>query len=170
MGCKGTYRRFVWHKSLLTRLQILRTANIPLNAIIVSLVLVILVSLINLGSTTALNAINSVTISSLLSSYILTIGCLLYRRFSGKPLPSRRWSLGYAGPIVNIASLIFLLPLFVFAFFPLTANPTPTDMNWGIAMFGGLVLLASIYYVSLGRKVYRPPVFLLKEEHYQYEM
>ncbi|OQN95522.1 hypothetical protein B0A48_18505 [Cryoendolithus antarcticus] len=94
-------------------------ANIPLNAIFVSLFIVIVVSLINLGSTVALNAINSVTISTLMSPYILTMGCVLYRRLSGQPLPSRRWSLGRFGMAVNIASLVLLLPLFVFAFFPL---------------------------------------------------
>ena len=147
--------------------QIQKSKSIPLNAIIVSLVLAFLVSLINLGSNVALNAINSVTISALLSSYILTIGCLLYRRLSGQPLPARRWSLGRAGMAINIASLIFLLPLFVFAFFPLAVDPAPADMNWGILMFGGLILSATVYYVFLGRKQYVAPVTLVKSEHYE---
>lgn len=129
--------------------------------------LVFLVSLINLGSTTALNAINSVTISALLSSYILTIGCLLYRRFSGKPLPTRRFSLGRAGVAINIASMIFLLPLFVFAFFPLATPVQPDTMNWGILMFGGLILSATVYYIVLGRKQYVAPVTLVKHEQYE---
>ncbi|KAK3615805.1 hypothetical protein LTR56_026368 [Elasticomyces elasticus] len=142
-------------------------AKIPLNAIFVSLVIVVLVSLINLGSPVALNAINSVTISALMSSYILTIGCVLYRRLSGQPLPLRRWSLGRLGMAFNIASLVFLLPLFVFAFFPLATPVTPSSMNWGVVMFGGVVLGATIFYAVEGRKTYTPPVALLQREDYE---
>ncbi|KAK3071268.1 hypothetical protein LTR53_008950 [Teratosphaeriaceae sp. CCFEE 6253] len=142
-------------------------ANIPLNAIYVSIVIVVLVSLINLGSTVALNAINSVTISALMASYLLTIGCLVYRRLGGWPLPARRWSLGRAGLPINIASLAFLLPLFVFAFFPLATPVTPSSMNWGVVMFGGVVVVATVYYAVEGRKAYTPPVALLQREHYE---
>jgi len=138
-----------------------------LNAVLVSLGITVLVSLINLGSTVALNAINSVTISALMSSYILTISCVVYRRLSGQPLPSRRWSLGRAGMPINIAALVFLTPLFVFAFFPLATPVTPASMNWGIAMFGGVIVLATIYYAIEGRKSYTPPVMLLQREHYE---
>ncbi|KAK0309225.1 hypothetical protein LTR01_004332 [Friedmanniomyces endolithicus] len=134
--------------------KINHNANIPLNAVLVSLGITVLVSLINLGSTVALNAINSVTISALMSSYILTISCVVYRRLSGQPLPSRRWSLGRAGMPINIAALVFLTPLFVFAFFPLATPVTPASMNWGIAMFGGVIVLATIYYAVEGRKSY----------------
>ncbi|KAK0272015.1 hypothetical protein LTR35_013185 [Friedmanniomyces endolithicus] len=147
--------------------KINHNANIPLNAVLVSLGITVLVSLINLGSTVALNAINSVTISALMSSYILTISCVVYRRLSGQPLPSRRWSLGRAGMPINIAALVFLTPLFVFAFFPLATPVTPASMNWGIAMFGGVIVLATIYYAVEGRKSYTPPVMLLQREHYE---
>jgi amino acid transporter len=125
------------------------------------------VALINLGSSVALNAINSVTISALMSSYILTISCVLFRRLSAEGLPPRRWSLGNFGLALNIASLVFLLPLFVFAFFPLATNPTPSSMNWGIAMFGGVIVLATVYYVVWGRRIYVPPVALMRDPQYE---
>jgi len=115
----------------------------------------------------ALNAINSVTISALMSSYILTIGCVLYRRLGGQPLPARRWSLGRAGMAINIASLVFLLPLFVFAFFPLATPVTPSSMNWGVVMFGAVVIGATLFYIVEGRKSYTPPVALVQREHYE---
>ena len=141
--------------------------NIPLNAIILSLVIVALVSLINIGSTVALNAINSITISALMSSYILTIGCLIYRRWRGDPLPARRWSLGRYGMAINLASMIFLLPMFVFAFFPIATPVQPASMNWGCLLFGGVIIIAGVYYAVWGHKVYTPPVRLLKREHYE---
>jgi amino acid transporter len=92
--------------------------NILLNAVLVSLAISVLISLINIGSTVALNAIESIIISALMSSYMITIGCVLLKRIKGEPLPAHRWSLGRYGMAINIASMLFLCPLFVFAFFP----------------------------------------------------
>ena len=140
--------------------------NIPLNAIMVSLLIVAIVSMINIGSQVALNAINSITISSLMSSYIVTIGCLIHKRWRGEPLPARRWSLGKYGMAINIASMAFLLPMFVFAFFPVATPVEAETMNWGVVMFAGVCIIAGVYYVVHGHKVYTPPVKLLKRGHY----
>ena len=64
-----------------------------------------LLSLINIGSTAALNAILALDLTALLSSYILSIGCLLLKRLRGEPIPHREWSLGKAGMAINIAAL-----------------------------------------------------------------
>ncbi|RFU34290.1 hypothetical protein B7463_g2074, partial [Scytalidium lignicola] len=80
--------------------------NIPLRAVFVSLVVSYLISLINLGSSVALNAINSLGSVAILSSYFITISCLIAKRFSGQPLPQRRWSLGKFGLAINIAALL----------------------------------------------------------------
>lgn len=83
-----------------------------------------LLSLINIGSYVALNAINSLGVVSLLFSYTVTIGCLVWRRLYGAPLPPRRWSLGRFGLAVNIVSLCFVLPILFFAFWPLATPVT----------------------------------------------
>ena len=141
--------------------------NIPLNAIIVSVIIVSLVSLINIGSTVALNAINSITISSLMSSYIVTIGALIHKRWRKEPLPVRRWSLGRYGMAINILAMCYLVPMFVFAFFPVTAKVDAETMNWGCVMFGGIIILAGGFYAVWGHKVYTPPVRILQREHYE---
>lgn len=71
--------------------------NIPLNAVMISLVVCVLLSLINIGSTAALNAILALDLASLLSSYTICIGCLALKRIRGEPLPPRQWSLGRWG-------------------------------------------------------------------------
>jgi len=38
------------------------------------------------------------------------------------------------------------------------------SMNWGIAMFVGPAILASVYYIVHGRKVYAGPVSRVKHE------
>lgn len=89
--------------------------NIPLRAVLVSLCVVTLLSLINIGSDVALNAINSLAGVSLLTSYLITIGCLIWRRLYGAPLPPRKWSLGRMGLPINIAAFCLLTPLWFFA-------------------------------------------------------
>ncbi|KAL4887126.1 amino acid/polyamine transporter I [Aspergillus karnatakaensis] len=138
--------------------------NIPLNSVLVSLFVTILLSLINIGSYEALTAVVSLTITSLMSAYILSIGCILLKRFRKEPLPYRRWSLGRFGMAINIASMAFLLPVFVFAFFPLTSTVTEQSMNWSVVMYVGLITLASLYYVLLGRHHFVAPVALVRRD------
>lgn len=96
-------------------LQVSPGQNIPLPAVVVSFTVVVLLSLINLGSAVALNAINSLAAVSLLTSYMLTISCLIWRRLFGEPLPPRQWSLGKYGLAINCIALALLLPFWIFA-------------------------------------------------------
>ena len=125
---------------------------------IVSFLSGVAIALVNLGSSVALNAIVSLTVSSLLSSYILSIGSFLLRRFRREPLPEARFSLGQYGMAVNIISLIFLISFFIFCFFPTAQPVTAQTMNWNCAMFGGIILFSTSYYIVVGKHVYRPPV------------
>ena len=123
-----------------------------------------LLACINLGSSVALNAINSLGGVSILTSYFITIGCLIYRRVRGPPLPPRRWSLGKYGLGINIAALMFLVPLWFFAFWPLATPVTAASMNWSSTMFAGTLIVALVYYVAKARHVYTGPVVLVKRE------
>ncbi|KAJ6183696.1 hypothetical protein N7519_004997 [Penicillium mononematosum] len=138
--------------------------NIPLNAVMVSLAVTVLLSLINIGSTTALLAVVTLTIGAMMSSYIITIACVLLKRIRGQPLPPHKWSLGRFGMAINIGALCFLLPVFVFAFFPLTSTVEPDTMNWCVVMYGGILIIAVVYYALRGRHHYIPPVALVKRE------
>lgn len=138
--------------------------NIPLNAVLVSLVVTICLSLINIGSTQALNAVVSLTIGALISSYIITIGCVLLKRIRGETLPPRRWTLGKWGGLVNTCALCYLLPIFVFCFFPVATPVTPQTMNWSVVIFSGIIMFATGYYVIYARHVYVPPVALVKRD------
>ncbi|KAH8810578.1 amino acid/polyamine transporter I [Xylogone sp. PMI_703] len=144
--------------------QVMTGWNIPLRTVCVSLVISCLLSCINLGSSTALNAINSLGGIAILSSYFITISCLIWRRVSGQPLPPRRWSLGRYGLYINIAALSFLTPIWVFAFWPLATPVTAATMNWSSTMFGGVLVFALIYYVVKGRYEYVGPVLQVKRD------
>lgn len=138
--------------------------NIPIPAIVLSATITCLLSLINIGSYYAFNAFNSLGTLSILFSYTIVISCLVWRRFSGNPLPARRWSLGKWGLPINIISLCFTTPLLLFYAWPLTYPVTPQNMNWSSTMFGGVLILAAIYYVFKGRKDYAGPVVLVKRD------
>ena len=138
--------------------------DIPLNAVLVSLVTTTLLSLINIGSEAALAAFISIYVGAQVTSYFLSIFCVLLKRLRHEPLPERRWSLGKYGMFVNIASLVFLSIIFIFCFFP-TAIPVDAEtMNYGALMYGGVIILATIYYFAYGKRVYVPPVTRVHRE------
>ena len=138
--------------------------NIPLPAVVVTLIIAALISLINIGSTVALNAITSLGAVATLISYFISISCITYRRLSGKGVPACRWSLGRWGLIINVAALLFLIPLIFFLTWPLTTPVTAETMNWSSVMLGGVLIIAFTYYIIWGRKEYTGPVMYVKRE------
>jgi len=121
------------------------------------LILSVVIALINIGSTEALGIIFSLYNSGLIASYIITISCALLHRLQGRRLPLARYSLGKWGLPANVIALVYLTPIFVFSFFPSAPKPTASSMNWASALVGGIVLLATGYYIAWGRKSYSPP-------------
>jgi choline transport protein len=138
--------------------------NIPLPAVLVTILIAALLSLINIGSTVALNAITSLGAVATLISYYLTIGCIVYRRLTGPTLPVRRWSLGRFGLAINIGSLVFLTPVIFFLTWPLATPVTAAGMNWSSVMLVGVLTIAMIYYVVKGRKEYVGPVMYVRRQ------
>jgi hypothetical protein len=122
----------------------------------VSFVLCVLLSLVNLGSPEALNAMLSLNQAAVLGSYILTIGCKINARVAGI-LPRCPWSLGRYGLYVDILAELLLAPLFVFAMFPGSPSVSVDNMNWGVLMFGSVVLLSTIYFFLRGTHHYVSP-------------
>jgi choline transport protein len=137
--------------------------NIPLNAVLTSLAITIILSCINIGSTVALNALTAASVSYLLPSYILPIGCLLLKRIRGEQLPPRRWSLGRYGAAINAVGLLLLCVMFVMSFFPIGVPVVASTMNWNVVIYCGVVIPATIYYVLYARHKYVGPVELIKK-------
>ena len=152
-------------RSGLNRLhQVSPTLHIPIRADLVSMAITCLISLINIGSDAALNAIVSLGVVALMNSYYITIACLVWRRLRGAPLPPRRWSLGKYGLAVNTASLLFLTPIFFFAFWPLSTPVQPISMNWAVVMYGGIVMWSLVYYAIWAKHSYVGPVVIVKRD------
>ena len=144
-------------------MQVNARYQLPINAIIASFVFTALISLINIGSTIAYNIINSVGIAALMFSYIISIGCILWRKLTNQPLLPTKFSMGTGfGIAVNIFAMCFLVVAFIFSFFP----PYPVSsgmlssvtMNWACLIFGVVIIWSVVYYLLYGRKAYVGPV------------
>ncbi|KAG8168435.1 hypothetical protein KVR01_001184 [Diaporthe batatas] len=136
--------------------------DVPVNAVLVTLLCTILLSLIIIGSTIAFNVITSLGQIGLVSSYIIVIACVFAKRIKGEPLLPSRFSLGKFGFLVNGLALSFLGMAFVFLFFPAAPDPTPAGMNWSCLLFGVILGFSLIYYWIWGRHVYVGPVEYIK--------
>lgn len=132
--------------------------NVPVNAVIISIVVAVLLSLINLGSTAALNALFTLSSGGSLTSYTICIACLLSKRMRGERLPPRQWTLGRYGGFINIGALCFLIVLLIWSFFPAVTPVKLSTMNWGVLIYGFVILFSTFYYIFWGRKVYKPPL------------
>jgi amino acid transporter len=130
--------------------------SIPLNAIGVAFLVCVTLSLVNLGSPEAFNAMTSLNQCAILGSYMIGIGCKIYARVQGS-LPGSPWSLGRYGLYVDVLAVLLLAPLFVFAMFPGSASVDAGNMNWGVLLFGSVVLLSTIYFLVTGRHYYVSP-------------
>lgn len=103
-------RRFaLW----LHAVQVSARHAIPTNAIIATLTFTVILSLILVVSDLAFNIIASIGVSAILSSYIVSITTIAYRKISGHKLPKTRFPLGKLGLPINILALCFLWMAFV---------------------------------------------------------
>ena len=132
---------------------------VPTNAIIVSATIACIFHCINIGSTIAWNIIMSVGSVTLASSYLVSIGCMTWRRIHRLPLLPSSFSLGaHYGFTINILALLFCVLVLVFAFFPPTPHPAAGSMNWAIVVYAGVLGISGVYYVLRARHHYDGPV------------
>jgi amino acid transporter len=137
--------------------------QVPANAVTATCIFTIVLSLINIGSDQAFNAIISLNVVSLMITYMLSIGAVLYRRIrQPELLPKCRWSLGKMGIPINIAGLLYSTHAFFWCFWPNVTPVTVADFNWAVVMFVGVALCCMIDYVVRGRRHYSGPVVLVE--------
>lgn len=147
-----------------TKLTNINSTPLPLNAMVASLAILIVVSLLNFGGSEVFNSIVGLMAGAVGLTYALSIGCVLWRRLYGEPLPPARWSLGRYGVAINIIAVIYETFSVVISFFPLFSQPDAKSMNWGIAMFGGVAIICIVNYFVFARRVYRGPVVNVVKE------
>lgn len=135
----------------------------PVNSVFVVWLFCVLINLITLGSVVAFEAIVSLQILALMSTYLISLSCLIWRRFFGSPLPASPWTLGRAAIPINIIGWLYCVYLVIFLPWPGTQHVNAESMNWAIVMFAGIMAISAVYYVIRGRKAYMGPVVYVKD-------
>ncbi|KAF7948988.1 hypothetical protein EAE96_008166 [Botrytis aclada] len=136
--------------------------NIPPNAIYLTSILTVLLCLINFGSSFAFNIVVSLSLLALLSTYMISIGCVLLKRIQGESLPPARWSLGRFGLPINAFAFAYCGFVMVWSSFPNEAPVTLGNANWAPAVWFAVIVIAGLIYIVHGRKHYTPPVVFVK--------
>lgn len=118
--------------------------RVPIRAVVLTCSIVTALSLLNLGSATyiAFGAIVSLSSFAAYLSYTIIFCCILYARFT-TGIKLGEWNLGRAGPIINIAALIYTIWVMIWLPFPNNLPVTAANMNYCGPVFG-VVLIATI--------------------------
>lgn len=117
-----------------------------------------LLSLIELGSDTAFNILVSLSTLGIMSTYLISIGCVLLKRVRGEKLPLARWSLGSYGKLINAYAVLYSLFIVILCCFPLNLPVTATSAQWAPLIWVGVILMAAVAYILHGKREYTPPV------------
>ncbi|KAI6903080.1 GABA permease-like protein [Hortaea werneckii] len=132
--------------------------NIPFHSVYATSAACILLSFINFGSTLAFNIVVSVSLLGLLSTYMISIGCVLLKRIRGEPLPPARWSLGRFGILVNTFGFVYSGVIIVFSCFPSYLPVDAASANYGPLIWVAVMIIAVAVYVVHGKRHYTAPV------------
>lgn len=137
-----------------------KTRHIPANAVLFTCLFTIVVSILYIAADAAFNAIISLYAGSIMATYALSIGSVLYQRlYHPDQLPPAAWSLGRrGGPIVNFIALLYVVFAFFWCFWPNERHVTPDNFNWAPVMYLVVVIASLVMYFAQGRKVYKGPV------------
>jgi choline transport protein len=115
--------------------------------------IIALVGILFLFAQTVLNAILSVSTIALTISYGLPIITVLMVGRDKLPLGGE-FHLGKIGAPANWVSVIYCAITTVFFFFPSYPNPSGGDMNYAIAVFGVMLVIALGFWGVQGRRTY----------------
>ncbi|KAL1986674.1 hypothetical protein VTN96DRAFT_5879 [Rasamsonia emersonii] len=130
-----------------------RTWKVPARALWLQGALIALVGVLYLFTNTVLEAILSVSTIALTISYGMPILALLVVGRDKLP-PGGKFRLGRLGPVINWISVIYCCLTTVFFFFPGEPDPPASDMNYAIAVFGVMLVVAVGFWFVQGRRTY----------------
>ncbi|KAJ2963685.1 hypothetical protein NQ176_g10840 [Zarea fungicola] len=125
----------------------------PVRALWLQTGITVLIGLLYLFANTVLQAILSVSTIALTVSYAMPIVALMLAGRERLP-PGGTMSLGKWGPTLNWISVIYCAITTVFFFFPSAPSPAIADMNWAIAVFGIMLVVAISFWFVQGQRTY----------------
>ena len=138
--------------------QVESRSALPLYSIAVTVTISLLLALINIGSSTAFSAIISLSVMSVLASYMLPIILILRRRYVKEPIRYGPWKLGRWGALANVVGLVYACIAFFFSFWPQIAKVDAVSMNWACLVWGFAMLFCAFWYIVRARHYYHGPI------------
>ena len=130
------------------------TWKVPANALLLQGVLIGLVGVLYTFSDTVLSAILSVSTVALTISYAMPIAALIIAGRDKLP-PQGQFGLGPRfGPFCNWVAVVYCAVTTVFFLFPGSPNPSAADMNYAVAVFGVMLVIATVFWFVRGRADY----------------
>lgn len=122
--------------------------GVPLNAHLMSCLLISVIGVLYLASSTAFNSLITACIAFLLLSYSVPVICLLKKR---RDIPHGPFWLGKFGVVSNIALLCWTVFSLVFFSFPAVRPITKDNMNYVSVVIVGYLIYAIAYWRWKGR-------------------
>ncbi|KAI0595607.1 amino acid/polyamine transporter I [Biscogniauxia sp. FL1348] len=130
--------------------------DVPVNAMMLSMIVQVVLGLIYFGSSTAFNAFSGVGVIALTTAYVIPI--IVSMMEGRKTVQTATFQLGAFGWFCNFVSVawsLLAIPLFCM---PTTVPITdPGLMNYASVVFVGFVVISAAWYVVWGRKHYTGP-------------
>ncbi|KAH7080870.1 amino acid/polyamine transporter I [Paraphoma chrysanthemicola] len=145
----GAIPGFKWWKVVNVKL------DVPLNAMMLSMVVQIILALIYFGAPVAFNAFSGVGVICLTTSYAIPILISLIR--GRGHVKEGNFYLGSFGTFCNVVALAWsalAIPLFSM---PTFLPVTPETMNYASVVFAGFFVIATLWYFVWGKKNYEGP-------------
>ncbi|KAL4894125.1 amino acid/polyamine transporter I [Aspergillus ambiguus] len=126
--------------------------SLPVNALSINTVVLIALGAISIGSSTAMNALLGAANVCIVSAIVTAFGLALYR--GRKSFDPDRWfNLGRWGDAIFWLSTLWSVFMTVMLSMPLYLPVTPAYMNWTCVVFGGVVVLAAIYWFAVFSRI-----------------
>jgi choline transport protein len=129
----------------------------PVNAVLLSTGFVAVLSLIRLFSPLPPRNIQALATAALMCTYIICLGCSIYKRLTEKTIPQSPFSLGRYGLSINCIGMAYACWALFWSCWPYQPKVTVRNFNWGPITLIGLMLVAVGYFISNKRK-YKGPV------------
>ncbi|RYP77392.1 hypothetical protein DL771_001187 [Monosporascus sp. 5C6A] len=163
IGCTTAASRCVWAFSRDGAIpgskwwsQVDHKLDVPVNAMMLSMVVQILLGLIYFGSSAAFNAFSGVGVICLTTAYATPIVVSLMEwRKTVSTAPFQLGSLGYFCNIVAISWSLLAIPLFCMP--TLVPVVDATAMNYASVVFVGFSVISVAWYMAWGRRNYAGP-------------
>lgn len=82
---------------------------------------------------------------------------MIRKRLSGEKIYFGPWNLGPYGLAINIFAGVYTFITVIFTFFPPSIPVNAVSMQYSCVVYGGVVILGSIYYAVRGHKKFVGP-------------